>query len=372
MHILVLPSWYPTPDDPIRGSFFAEQAEALARYGHKVSVIALQRDATRGIRTEITRRGDVTEYRLHYAALPLHLTYARIARALIGLFSGAFRSDRPDIIHVHSFGAIRYARLLSARYRIPFVVTEHVSWFERGLLSEKDLRRIAADYRRSSAVIAVSRGLADRIRPLCALPVRIVPNAVDDRFFRTDLTREEGDAFSFLSVGSLDKNKGMDVLIRAFAEARKTCPRIRLTIAGDGPEREALSALAEELGAADAVRFTGRVSRERCAELYAACGAFVLASRVETFGLVLAEAMACGRPILMTDTGARRELVTEDTGLAVDIDDAEALAAAMTEFARDPGRYDPVKIRAYCDEHFSGRAVCGELTKIYEEILGRS
>ena len=372
MHILVLPSWYPTPGDPIRGSFFAEQAEALSRYGHKVSVIALERDAESGIRTEVTRRGDVTEYRLHYAALPFHLTFVRIARALTGLFSTVFRSERPDILHVHSFGAIRYARLISSLYRIPFVVTEHVSWFERGLLSEKDLRGISADYRRAAAVIAVSGGLAERIAPLCAQPVRVVPNVVDDRFFRTDLDRAEGDVFHFLSIGSLDTNKGMDALLRAFAETRKTCPGTDLTVAGDGPEREALAALAGELGIAEAVRFTGRVSREKCAELYAACGAFVLASRVETFGLVLAEAMACGRPVIMTDTGARRDLVTEDTGLYADIDDIGALARAMTVIAGEPHRYDPGKIRAYCAERFSARSVCGELTKIYEEILGRS
>ena len=372
MHILILPSWYPTAEDPIRGSFFAEQAEALSRYGHKVSVIALQGDAAGGVYTEVTRRGDLTEYRLHFAALPFGLTFVRIARALTGLFSTAFRTDRPDIVHVHSFGVIRYARLISSLYRIPFVVTEHVSWFERGLLTEKDLRGISADYRRAAAVIAVSRGLADRIAPLCAQPVRVVPNVVDDRFFRTDLKRAEGDVFHFLSIGSLDTNKGMDALLSAFAETRKICPATDLTIAGDGPEREALAALADELGAADAVRFTGRVSREKCAELYAACGAFVLASRVETFGLVLAEAMACGRPIIMTDTGARRDLVTEDTGLAVDIDDIGALARAMAEIAGDTLRFDPEKIRAYCADHFSGRAVCGELTKIYEEILGRS
>jgi glycosyltransferase involved in cell wall biosynthesis len=372
MHILLIPSWYPTAEDPIRGSFFAEQAEALTRYGHRVSVAALFGGAERGVRTEITRRGEVTEYRLHYAVLPMHLTFVRIARALIGLFSTAFRGDRPDIIHVHSFGAIRYARLISALYRIPFVVTEHVSWFERGLLSEKDLRAIAADYRHAAAVIAVSPGLADRIAPLCAQPVRVVPNVVDDRFFRNELTRPEKEGFSFLSIGSLDKNKGMDAVLRAFAGARKLCPDIRLTIAGEGPEREALTALTEELCVADAVLFTGRVSRERCAGLYRECDAFVLASRVETFGLVLAEAMACGRPIIMTDTGARRELVTEDTGRYVNIDDIGALARAMAGIAGDPLRYDPGKIRAYCAERFSGRAVCGELTKIYEEILGRS
>ena len=369
MHILVLPSWYPTKEDPINGSFFAEQAEALARHGHRVSVIALYGDADRGYRVEESRRGAVTEYAIHYRILRFHLSILPVARALTELFSTAFRDSRPDIVHVHSFRVIRYARLIKRLYRIPFVVTEHVSWFERGMLSERDLRAISSDYAAASAVIAVSRGLKEQIQPLCPQTVQVVPNLVWERFFQNPLERRAGEGFHFLSIGTLNRNKGMDAVIAAFAEVLRSHPESTLTICGDGEERAALERQAAELSVADKVRFTGRVSREQCAEYYAECGAFVLASRVETFGLVLAEAMACGRPVVMTKSGAWRELVSEETGLAVDADDIPALAEAMSAMIRNADRYDPAAIRACCRDRFSPETVCRSLTKIYEEVL---
>ena len=368
MHILVLPSWYPTKADPIRGSFFAEQAEALSRCGHRVSVIALYGDAPSGHYVEENWRGEATEYALHFKPLPLHLSFFRILSAMRELFADVFDHDRPDLIHVHSFNAIRYARALKKLYRIPFVVTEHVSWFERGLLSERDKRAIAADYNAADALIAVSTGLAEQIQPLCRQKVRVVPNLVGERFFLSPLERR-GEGFSFLSVGSLNRNKGMDAVIAAFAEVHSVCPETNLVIAGDGEERDALRTQTETLGLEESVRFCGQVSREKCAELYTQCGAFVLASRVETFGIVLAEAMASGRPVVMTKTGAWRQIVSRETGRAVEIDDIPALSRAMIEVAQDRTRYDPAAIRAYCRDHFSETAVCRNLTEIYEEVL---
>ena len=369
MHILVLPSWYPTKENPINGSFFAEQAEALARYGQRVSVIALCGDAPKGCFWEERRRGEVMEYVLHFRPLRFHLTYLRVTRSMAELFSSAFGKDRPDIIHVHSFRAIRYARFLSKAYRIPFVVTEHVSWFERGMLSERDKRAISRDYAAATAVIAVSRGLREQIQPLCRQNVQIVPNLVGERFFLSPLEKKVGEGFRFLSIGSLNKNKGMDAVIAAFAEVLKDHPAAFLTICGDGEERPALERQTAKLGIADKVAFTGQVSREECAEYLSGCGAFVLASRVETFGVVLAEAMASGRPIVMTRTGAWRELATDGTGLAVEVDNIPALATAMKSMIQQEDRYDPTVIREYCRSRFSEKAVCESLTKIYAEVL---
>ncbi len=369
MHILIMPSWYPTREDPLSGSFFAEQADALADFGHRVSVIVLRGDAARGRSIEETRRGKVVEYTLHYRPRRFHLSFFPVVLAMTELFSTAFREDRPEIIHVHSFRVARYARWLKRLYRIPYVITEHVSWFERGLLSDRDRRSAADDYNDAAAVIAVSSGLKEQIQPLCRKEVRVVPNLVSDRFFHAPLERPSGEAFRFLSVGSLNRNKGMDAVIDAFADALKECPSLRLTICGDGQERSALEAQAETLGLSDRVEFTGRVSRERCVHEYGRCGAFVLASRVETFGLVLAEAMACGRPIVMTKTGAWRELAAEETGLAAEIDDTPALSCAMVEMVRNAERYDPEAIRSYCRRRFSGEAVCERLTGIYQEVL---
>ena len=82
MHILVLPSWYPTKEDPVKGSFFAEQAAALARYGHTVTVMAVYNDGERGVQTEKRSDGNLTEYLIHVKPLRFHLTYFRILREM--------------------------------------------------------------------------------------------------------------------------------------------------------------------------------------------------------------------------------------------------------------------------------------------------
>lgn len=104
MHILVLPSWYPTKEDPVKGSFFAEQAAALARYGHTVTVMAVYNDGERGVQTEKRSDGNLTEYLIHVKPLRFHLTYFRILREMLRILR---ESGKPDIIHVHSFRAIR-------------------------------------------------------------------------------------------------------------------------------------------------------------------------------------------------------------------------------------------------------------------------
>ena len=372
MHILILPSWYPTEDEPLRGSFFAEQAEALAASGHRVSVFPVFNDAPASCRVEKRIRGNLTEYAVHVKPLRFHLTWFRVVRTMARLIRRELAGAKPDIIHVHSYAAARYARALKALFRIPYVVTEHVSWFERGILSPKALREAARGYGAADAVIAVSAGLREQIRPLCGRKnVRIVPNLVNDRFLKTPLDREERETFEFLSVASLHPYKGHDVLLRAFARTAAEHGGVRLTICGDGPERPNLEILAGELGLRDRVTFPGAVSREEVAERLRRCRAFVLASRIETFGIVYLEAMACGRPILMTKTGAWEQLALPETGIAVDIDDEGALAAAMGTMIRNYDRYDPERIREYCRDRFSPEAVCRQLTAIYEETVRR-
>ena len=83
MHILVLPSWYPTKEDPVKGSFFAEQAAALARFGQTVTVMAVYNDGMSGVQTEKCTDGNLTEYLIHVKPLRFHLTYFRILREML-------------------------------------------------------------------------------------------------------------------------------------------------------------------------------------------------------------------------------------------------------------------------------------------------
>ena len=369
MRVLILPSWYPTKDDPIRGCFFREQAQALAQNGHTVSVFPFYADEPSGVRVEEATVGGVREYAIHYRRLRFHLTYFRVLGAMIRLWLRTPRRERPELIHVHSYGAMKYARALKRFFRVPVVVTEHVSWFERGLLSEKDKATIRKDYAGADAVLAVSDGLREQIQPYCVREVRVVPNLVSEAVMSAGLHRPAGECFGFISVGSLNKNKGMDAALTAFAGAVREEDGLTLTICGGGEERAALEARADSLGVREKVSFTGQVSREECVRLLRENQAFVLASRVETFGIAAAEAMACGLPVVMTKTSAWKTLIRPETGLAVDVDDIPALTAAMLRVVREYDSYDPERIAAACRDRFSGATVTALLTDIYQLLL---
>ena len=136
-----------------------------------------------------------------------------------------------------------------------------------------------------------------------------------------------------LAMGRLHRNKGFDVALRALA----LLPGAHLSIAGEGPERGALEALARALGVADRVAFLGW--RSDIGPLLAAADIFVCSSRHEPLGNIVLEAWSAGRPVVAAASQGPGELITEgETGLLVPIEDAEALAAGIRSLTDDPQR----------------------------------
>jgi glycosyltransferase involved in cell wall biosynthesis len=238
------------------------------------------------------------------------------------------------------------------------------------MLSKREKRTAHRGFDSADAVFAVSPGLANVLRQgYCSQEIHVIPNLVAERFFAGGLRKEPMDRFRFISVGTLEYKKGQDVLIRAFARVAEEIPETKLTIVGEGPYYEPLKAWAAELGVAEKVELTWMLSREEVAARLRESQAFVLPSRTETFGVVFIEAMACGLPIVMTKTNAWELLVNDDTGIAVEIDDEDALTDAMLRVIRNYGGYDPQKIRSFCEERFSAGGVAEQLTGWYREVL---
>ena len=372
MHILVIPSWYPTPEDPISGCFFREQAQALADYGHRVSVFAVFSDAPEDVYTEKTVSGNMTEFRIHAKPVRFHLTYFAFLREMLRLLRTELKDCPPEIIHAHSFYTLRYGKALRAMLHIPLVCTEHATWFERHMLSEKELRHIRRDFHSCDAVIAVSPGLREHIRPYCMnKDIQVVPNMVSDRFFEGGLRRDPGETFGFISVGGMLHKKGFDILLEAFDAVHKKYPNTRLTVCGGEDREQNYPELVKRYDLGDAFHFTGRVSREECAQYMRENQVFVLPSRAETFGVVYIEAMACGLPIIQTKIGAWTMLTTPETGIAVDTENVSQLAEAMISVMEHYASYDPQTIRNYCRSRFSEKAVCEQLTAVYESVVRR-
>ena len=369
MHILLLPSWYATKQAPMNGSFFREQAIALAKHSeHRVSLLAVVSDVEGAAYTEEYDDQGVHTIVCHFRAIRgLGLWQTR--RHALRLFRRYFANDLPSLLHVHSFSACDYARRISRRYDIPYVVTEHSSVFARGLVTGRRRRLAVSGFRHAARVLAVSNGLALRLSLFFPGPVTVVPNMVNDTFFSPESTSPDPDGFRFISVGYLNKNKGMDRLIESFAPVARVHPETRLILCGGGEEEPSLKRQASDRGIASRIAFLGTVDREEIARQLSGSHAFVLASRTETFGVAAIEALACGKPVIMTDTDAAKTIVHEGNGYVVPVDDAAALSEAMERMIAEYDRFEPSALREDCRRRFSEQAICRRLIEIYGEIL---
>jgi glycosyltransferase involved in cell wall biosynthesis len=194
-----------------------------------------------------------------------------------------------------------------------------------------------------------------------------LPNFVDDRLApavaRAELATPD-DAVLVLGLGRLHRVKGFDVLLHAIARA----PGLHLWIAGDGPERTALTALIRSLGIADRVRLLGW--RDDVPALMAAADLLVCPSRHEPLGNVVLEAWAQRLPVIASAAEGPKELMTSGrNGLLVPIGEADTLAAAMTELGADPARRAELAESGYAA--FAADFAAGKVTAAYRDLIER-
>jgi glycosyltransferase involved in cell wall biosynthesis len=173
--------------------------------------------------------------------------------------------------------------------------------------------------------------------------------------------------------GRLIEQKGVDVLLDAFALVRQQHPAAQLLIVGDGKERAALEAQAARLALGDAVGFAGWMEHEAASRMMAVCDVITVPSRWEGFGLVTLEAMSWARPIIASRTSSLPEIVIDgETGRLVPPENAVALADAISELLTDKAHAESLGEAGYrrLVEHFSvDQMVCATLG-VYHELIG--
>ena len=259
-------------------------------------------------------------------ALTAPLAAASVVRAI--------RSWRPDVVHAIGAGPqAAYVAVLRPllRARLVFTAQGELTFdaqdvFARSTSLRGGLRRIL---RAADAVTACSAYVLRDLTDFAAIrgPSWVVPNGVEPADF-AQARPESRERPYVLAVGRLVPQKGLDVLIEAFATS--ALADLDLVIAGDGPERERLRERAAQLRLAQRVHLAGAVDRAGIASLLAGARAFALPSRGEPFGIALLEAMAAGVPAVATRAGGVPEFARDgENALLVRVDDPQELAAAL-------------------------------------------
>ena len=305
-------------------------------------------------------------------------THGYDLRALPILFSGNFhlhlyptlpavlRALQPDVVYVDeepynlaTWLAVRAACALPRRPRIVFFSWQNLlrsypppfRWMERDVLARADAGLVGSA---EAAAVWRAKGFTG--------PLTVVPQfGVDEEAFTPGPPRT-GVPFTVGFAGRLVPEKGVDLLLRALAAA----PTVHARVLGDGPQRAALTALAQSLGVAHRVRFEPPLPSTRMPEFYRALDALALPSRTlpswkEQFGRVLIEAMACGVPVVGARSGEIPHVV-DDAGLLFPEGDADALAAHLRALAASAALRDDLarRGRARVLSRYTMRAVARE------------
>ncbi len=305
----------------------------------------------------------------------------------------ALEGEPFDLVHIHTPFVAHYAAVRFARRRgLPCIETYH-TFFEEYLhhyvpaLPRRIGRGLARAFTRSQcahvrALVAPSEPLRQVLRDYgVETPVHVIPTGLpadrfhpgDGRRFRALVGLAPGRPL-VTYVGRVAHEKNIDFLVRAFAQVRRTVPEALLVIAGEGPARESLRKLVDELGLTPDVRFVGYLDRNtELLDCYAAASVFVFASRTETQGLVLLEALAQGTPVVSTAELGTKSILAPACGALIAEERAEPFAAAVVRVLTDA----PLR-RALCNQArtyargWSSQTMAGRLGELYHAVCNRA
>lgn len=391
LHVCVATTVFPHKLGDGEGTFIWQFVKVLRRQGAAVTVVAMHspglpmRDEWEGVpivRPPYWWPTGAETLRKDGGGLPINFRRYRLARVQLPalLLAQAVAIARAahgcNLIHAHFTLAAAAALAGKAWHRLPVVATVHGSDIFQVPKLPLGAAFTRSVLRRTTAVTSVSSALRDACLAL-GLPtgqVRVVSNSVDTVAY----SPPAADSFDareplVFFAGSLIARKGVDTLLRAMAALLPNLPNYRLVIAGEGPERVKLAALAAELGIASAVEFAGFLPPAEIAATMRRARLFVLPSNEEGQGVVLLEAMASGTPVAASCVGGIPEVVVEGTGELAPPGDAAALAAAMLAVLAHPERWEQMSCaaRRHVEQHYAPEVIGAQYSDLYEAVLAR-
>lgn len=295
----------------------------------------------------------------------------------IDTLSAAARDRGAALVESHSFKAHVVAWRVASRLGLPWLAYVH-GWTAESrrvrlynLVERQLLRRADHVCAVAPSLEAVLRA-AGRRGPVTVLRNALDPSpsppAADERMSARAALGVAPDEWLLVAVGRLSREKGIDVLLEAVARARLVTPALRLAIAGDGPERDALRARAVALGVDSAIAWLG--SRRDVRDVYAAADAVVIPSRSEGLPNVALEAADAAVPLIATRVGALPDVVVDGCGWLVPPADVGALAAALVDAARAPDRADRgARLRRHVLGEFSAERRLSALRELHARVV---
>lgn len=349
---------------------------ALQRMGHDVHVLY-----SKSHREKISAKPPYTlHWATHFHCATLNFDIFSFARALKRLM----KWERFDIIHGNAEEAF-FASNIARNSKAGYLFTSHANiiletGIVRGILRPLNFLKNINNYLLRSSAYKASRVVTfsefskklvlKGLRKKKGKRVVVVSPGIDPSWL--EVKRSAEDSKDLVLWGRMEEQKGIPELLRALREVAQRIPEVRLHLIGKGNMTESYRKQAKDLGVIDRVSFHGWMSVDAIQEFIAKCAVGVFPSRVESFGLSMAEAMGAGLPIIATRVGALPEFIEDGvTGTLVSPGNIPALYRAILDKLENPGRAQILADagRETVRKRFSWDQAAREMTEIYQAVL---
>lgn len=383
MKVLFVTRGFPSDKNPMDGNYEAVQAKAIAKKGHEVAVVSIRFRSLLHIfeHGKVVHRFednvDVYICTCFILFIPFIFNVSiPIVNRRLSLWAykhvvKRYISEKgmPDIVHAHSMFCAGPVAFLKDDYHLPFVITEHWSEMYKDIISEWQ-KRNASIYYKADRIICVSQVLADSVKRKFQIDSIVINNMVSDLFFKTKKVIRSDGNFKFIACGAFRKNKikGFDLLVDAFALAHFP-DNVHLSIVGDGEDRPFIEHKIAEYNLSNQIHLLGLKTPEDVSDLLRQSDCFVLSSRLETFSIVVIEAMAKGLPVVATKCGGPETFLLPEHGILVEKENIKELANAMQCMIEHHTDYNSDNIRKYCYDHFSQDVIADQIIGVYNKVL---
>jgi glycosyltransferase involved in cell wall biosynthesis len=393
MNIFYIPSWYPSKHNAFSGIFFKEQASALAKFQDCNIAVSLWGQnnfnlplrnpfqTIKNIKKGLTEKKHVRKvfdnlYEIYNPKIlwtdKLNGRTPRIFNVNHENYEKALEIYKDiDVIHAHvSYPGGYAAMMLSKLYKKPYIITEHMGPFpfrdflKKGKLSDK----VRLPLINANCIITVSNFLADKISSFGIKRPIVIPNLVNESFFKIRDVHQENKKFTFFTLCGMYSQKGIINLLNSIKKVSNIKSDVSFRIGGSGEKIKEYQEYSRKFNLEENVEWLGHLSKEDSLKEYQNCDAFILTSHQETFGVVFVEAAACGKPVISTRCGGPEDIVNENNGLLVKKNDTEQISKAIIYMMKTISKYDPIKIRNDCLKRFSRKVVIDQIFKQYLEV----